>query len=224
MTYFPRIHKRLQAMLVDSVAVGACLLIPVYFIVTFDVENGAIKSFLLFFPVLTLEPFMVSITGGSLGHHLAGIKVVDEQTQKPITLIRSYFRFLVKIAFGIYSLLSILFTQRYQAIHDIAAHSVVLFKAPENATPAQRVPERMKSSEQAHASVGRIMIVTLAYCFVVFMGFVFTLLALVSNDCATLQICSASEINTSNYLTLLFIALELITIIASASRWLPGTK
>jgi len=211
-------------MLIDSVAVGTFLLIPVYFIVTFDIENSTIKSFLLFFPVLTLEPFMVSFTGGSLGHHLAGIKVVDELTQQPIKLIRSYFRFLVKLAFGIYSLLSILFTQRYQAIHDIAGHSVVLFKAPESATPAQRIPERMNSSEQARTSVGRIIFVTLAYCFVVFLGFVFTLVALVSNDCTTFQICSASEINTSNYLTLLFIALELITIIASASRWLPGTK
>lgn len=224
MTYFPRIHKRLQAMLIDGVAIGLCLFIPVYFIVTFDIENSIVKSFLLFFLVLTLEPFMVSFTGGSVGHHFAGIKVVDQRTQQHINLIRSYCRFLVKLVLGVYSLLSILFTQRYQAVHDIAAHSVVLFKAPERATPAQRLSERANNSDQGRASPTQIFFVTLAYCFIVFLGFAFTLQALLSEDCATQQICSASDVNTSNYLALLFLALGLLTIIASASRWLPGTK
>lgn len=91
-------------MLIDGI------IIPVMAIVTlmgvsmmgFPGELGAVATVLSIF---ILEPFLVTTTGGTIGHHLIGIKVVNSQTMSTLGIIRATLRFVVKTFVGLISLI-----------------------------------------------------------------------------------------------------------------------
>jgi hypothetical protein len=73
--YYPRLVKRVRAVLIDSV------LVPVVAITSLGVGYGLgvtdflWRALLVGVPVFILEPGLVTITGGTVGHHLVGIRV-----------------------------------------------------------------------------------------------------------------------------------------------------
>jgi hypothetical protein len=77
-----------------------------------------------------LEPFLVSVSGGTIGHHVRGLWVVDSRSGGRIGIVRACLRFLFKILLGVPSLIAFFVTRRYQALHDLASRSVVILRAP----------------------------------------------------------------------------------------------
>lgn len=79
------------------------------------------------------EPLMVW-RGATLGQALTGIRVRRmEDTRRPVSLVRSYVRFLLKYTLGLVSWIMILLDARSRAIHDMVARSIVVRAAPDGA-------------------------------------------------------------------------------------------
>jgi hypothetical protein len=78
------------------------------------------------------EPLFVSITGGTIGHHLIGLRVVSSTTGKNLNIFASFLRFIVKFFLGSVSVIFIFITRYHQAMHDGLARSLVVIKHPEN--------------------------------------------------------------------------------------------
>lgn len=127
---YPRFLRRLQAVMVDSIVLTvlfmSSLIIASYFGVT-----GRDSALLTAAIIVLWEPLLVSVTGGTIGHHLIGLKVVNSATGKNINIFAAIVRFVVKMILGNLSVIFIFITRYHQAIHDGLVRSVVVLKHPE---------------------------------------------------------------------------------------------
>lgn len=80
--------------------------------------------------VFALEPGLVAATGGTLGHHLSGIRVRRRRDDGNVGIIAAVVRSLAKVVFGLPSLASILVTTQHRAVHDVLAGSIVVLSDP----------------------------------------------------------------------------------------------
>ena len=115
-------------MLIDSVVV------PVLAVATLIMGNalGVTEFFgrvlLIAVPVFILEPGLVAFTGGTIGHHLVGLRVRRLSGAGNINLFAATIRTIVKFVLGWLSFIFVLTTERHQAIHDLAARSIVVHR------------------------------------------------------------------------------------------------
>jgi len=87
---------------------------------------GRTKLLAFFFLLFWYDPLFTS-RWCTLGQWLAGIRVRrNDDFDEPLPLHKAILRFLVKGTLGWVSFFSMPFTDRYRALHDIAAGSVVL--------------------------------------------------------------------------------------------------
>ena len=81
----------------------------------------------LFFVLWTLyEPIGIA-TGGTIGNRIKGIRV--RQQNHPVLKLpvpQSFVRYILKVAFGWLSFITIHFNKERRAIHDLAAGSVMV--------------------------------------------------------------------------------------------------
>jgi uncharacterized RDD family membrane protein YckC len=92
------------------------------------------------------EPVLVSFTGGTIGHHLTNLRVVDDVTGGNVGFLKACARFLIKSLLGWYSFVILAATRRNQAIHDLATRSTVQISDRAKARPGQFVTERAEPS------------------------------------------------------------------------------
>jgi len=125
---YPFLNRRVYAAAVD----GWLLVLGVVAIILIvGPLNPSPWIYLALFALLSLiEPVLVSFTGGSIGHHIFGIQVIDQSSGNNIGFFRALVRIITRYIFGIFSLFFINTTKRYQALHDLAVKSVVVFKNP----------------------------------------------------------------------------------------------
>jgi uncharacterized RDD family membrane protein YckC len=131
---FPR---RLNALTTDTATI-VCFLIVVVFLVPVVEEVDALRItlFLVCCVVLFLyEPTLVSRFGGTLGHMFQNLRVVDSRTGGNVPFWKAVVRFWLKAVLGVFSFLSMAFTKRHQAIHDLLTASTVQIRDPEKAKP-----------------------------------------------------------------------------------------
>lgn len=75
------------------------------------------------------DPIFTSFTGGTLGHKLMKLKVKKfEQSDKNISLISAFLRFLVKGMLGWVSFLTVTGNKNKRAIHDVVSGSIILHR------------------------------------------------------------------------------------------------
>lgn len=146
-TGYPRLLRRIQALMIDGLivsilAIGALVLAPR---VGLQGIHAAISATLV---VFMLEPFLVSVTGGTLGHHLLGIRVTSKRSGKNINIFAAVVRFLAKIVLGWLSLVSIFVTKQHQAIHDSLVGSIVVLKHPEQMPAHEVLGERQVQQQE----------------------------------------------------------------------------
>ncbi|WP_426439381.1 RDD family protein [Bradyrhizobium genosp. P] len=94
--------------------------------------------------LLLYEPVLVSFTGGTVGHHLTNLRVVDDATGGNLGFLKACARLLIKGLLGWYSFVIIAATRRNQAIHDLVTRSTVQIRDPAQARPGQFVTERIE--------------------------------------------------------------------------------
>lgn len=139
---YPRLIKRVRALLIDSI------LVPVVFINSlilgdaWGVTQAYGKLLLIFLPIFILEPGMVAFTGGTVGHHLIGIRVMRAGDARNINLFAALLRFIVKVLFGWLSFIFVLTTRKHQALHDLVTGSRVVHKNPRGLPSFEVLEER----------------------------------------------------------------------------------
>jgi uncharacterized RDD family membrane protein YckC len=139
------------------------------------------------------EPVLVSFTGGTLGHYLANLRVVDERDGGNISFLKACARVVIKGLLGLYSFVILAATRRNQAIHDLLTRSTVQIRDPAKALPGQYITERSEPANPNMPSVLRRVVVICAYLLAMFIVDVIITFGVLSPRCINNNLCSASE-------------------------------
>jgi RDD family len=86
---------------------------------------GRILGFTFLAILLLYEPVLVPLTGGTIGHYLCNLRVVDDRTNGNIGFLKAVARGAIKTVLGLYSFITMGTTPRHQALHDVLTHSTV---------------------------------------------------------------------------------------------------
>ena len=122
---FATLPRRLKASIVDGILL-LVLFIVNPLIVGMVSDNTLWSRIVMFAPLLLLEPFLVTYLGFTPGQYLFGIQVVRTEGHPTCPLGVSFARTYTKYLLGGFSLVYMLFGEKYQAIHDHLAKTVVV--------------------------------------------------------------------------------------------------
>lgn len=126
--YVP-IPLRLRAALIDIAVIALAFFVAAMLLSSTSLP-GTLKFILMAGTLFMLEPGLVAFSGATPGQHVMGIQVVSASSGGRIGVARATLRFLAKAFFGIPSLIFILVTSRYQALHDIMLRTLVTDRRP----------------------------------------------------------------------------------------------
>ena len=145
--YYPRLVKRVRAVLIDSVVVPVIAVATLIAGHALGVTEFFGRVLLVAVPVFILEPGLVAFTGGTIGHHLVGLRVRRLSGAGNIDIFAATIRAVVKFALGWLSFIFVLTTERHQAIHDLVAGSIVVHRATTGLPQYDVLSERKVESE-----------------------------------------------------------------------------
>jgi uncharacterized RDD family membrane protein YckC len=199
-------------MLLDSLLI-ALLIYPIAFLPPMETWS-AIKPTLFILGVLVLDPVLVSLTGGTIGHHWKKIRVTHAHGGGRIGLFRSIIRFILKVSLGWFSLVVVMTTRRHQALHDLATGSLVVYDNADHLPEHEKLSDRSDLNEQFNMPSGkrRVMVIS-AYFILEYILFMVIVLFCISRYCLTTRICSAMDtiiLETSNVVWLIAVSLTII--------------
>jgi hypothetical protein len=194
---YVRFARRLQGMLIDSsiliLTIASALIIAVAF------ESEYIARFLGVTVVVTwllYEPLLVSMTGGTIGHYVCNLRVVDNRDGGNIGFGKATLRMALKTLLGWLSFVTMTATSRHQAIHDLLTDSTVQIRNLDWAKAHHFVFER---EEVPTASRLRRIMAVVAYVLgwsAVWLPGSLLVVAqagLVSKHCVNSDVCSRAE-------------------------------
>lgn len=88
------------------------------------------------------EPILVAFLGGTVGHRLMNLRVVDERTAGNLSLPKAVGRLFIKGILGLISFFTMIFSSKHQALHDMMTNSTVQIRDPAKALRHHYVTER----------------------------------------------------------------------------------
>lgn len=144
---YPRLIRRVQALIIDSVILSFLLVSLIFLISSDAIALRWLRAIILLFPLLFLEPILVSCSGGSIGHHLLNLKVQNASKNKRINLFFAFIRFILKVILGWVSIIFVLTTKKHQAVHDLLVNSVVVHKYPTKVQEHEALGENLIEEE-----------------------------------------------------------------------------
>ncbi|MBI1226983.1 MAG: hypothetical protein GC192_17260 [Bacteroidetes bacterium] len=131
--YKPSLVLRFKSIFIDAMVIIFLMVIASWALNGLSIESGAIRGIVLV-SIFLYEPIAMAF-GRTLGQHIVGLQVTRKAevlantTQyRPIPLVASLVRYLLKGLLGWASLLTIHSDKYGQAIHDKLTGSVVCFK------------------------------------------------------------------------------------------------
>jgi uncharacterized RDD family membrane protein YckC len=136
--YYPRLLRRVQAMIIDEVIMTIIFVTLIGLISYLEIDSGYINSAILLVPLFFYDPLFVTILGGTIGHHMLGLRVRREKEDIKLNIVQSSLRFIIKSVLGIISVIMILMTKKHQAIHDKFTQSIVILSSTKN-LPAREI-------------------------------------------------------------------------------------
>jgi uncharacterized RDD family membrane protein YckC len=190
---YPRLIRRIKGAMIDGIIIPIAAIGVLVLIDSFGVESGVVKAICAALIILLLEPLAVVFTGGTIGHHVLGMRVRRKNEDKRLGIFAALTRFVTKTLFGIFSFFVALITQKRQSLHDVAANSVVVYKSTIGLPEYEILPEITRADEQrTYVSVWRRMLVIFLYwllcwtCFniIIFAGF---------DSCVNSHACSNAQ-------------------------------
>lgn len=193
---YARFLPRLRALLVDSIILVVAIFTAVSIAVAVRSDDLARP---LGFSVATLwllyEPLLVSLAGGTIGHRLSNLRVVDDRTNGNVSFLKAVARTVIKGVLGWVSFFTMLTTRRSQAIHDLLTRSTVQIRDQSLACPGSYIRERQEFAHPALPSrtrrvlmIGAYLLLVTAVYMLVLVGLI--LLDVVSTACALSSRCS----------------------------------
>lgn len=185
--------RRLQALIVDVVVVYTVFVGSAFWVSSTQLSSFSRVSLVVFL-VLVLEPVLVAFTGGSIGHHLKGLRIERVESHKNLNLGLAIVRFVIKNLLGLVSLAFMLTTKRHQTLHDMAANSVVVVTDRARAKGQHALPERVVYEQGfAYPSKLRRIFVIILYILVARLVLVISLTIFLSDGCMLHNHCSSAE-------------------------------
>ena len=136
---FPR---RLNALSIDALILMTFSVV-LFLLLPEGSEHSATRLTLAFVwwgVLLLYEPVMVAWFGGTMGHRLQNLRVVDDSHGGNPHLGKALGRYLLKGILGTVSFFSMSFSRRHQALHDMMTRSTVQIRDPSKAAPHHYVP------------------------------------------------------------------------------------
>lgn len=105
------------------------------------------------------ETLLVSIAGGTIGHRLSNLRVVDDRSHGNVSFPKAIARAVIKTVLGWYSFLTMATARRHQAVHDLLTRSTVQVRDPARAQPTHYSYERSSAGLPSRAR--RIAVIAL---------------------------------------------------------------
>jgi uncharacterized RDD family membrane protein YckC len=148
--------------------------------------------------VLLYEPVLVSVTGSTLGHYMANLRVVDDRHHGNVSFLKAVARMIIKLVLGLCSFVLMTATRRNQALHDTLTRSTVQIRDAAKARPGHYIAERTEFANPNLPSRKRRIAVILAYQFLAFVipvliTAVLHVAGILSDACVDKNRCSAAE-------------------------------
>jgi hypothetical protein len=144
------------------------------------------------------EPVLVSLTGGTVGHYLSNLRVIDDRSRGNVSFLKAVARVAIKAVLSWYSFVSMAAARRHQAVHDLLTRSTVQMRDPAKAKPHHYIRERVELSAPDMPSRLRRVLVIFAYLVASFIILGIAMHALVVADlysaaCGDFRRCSDAE-------------------------------
>ena len=222
---FARFPRRLLALCVDLV-----LIVGGVFVFSVGAELVPIQGLwtvlvgLLVAGVFLYEPLLVSITGGTFGHHALNLRVARDDGQGNLGFLQAFIRMWLKGFLGIISFFFMGLTRRHQALHDLATRSSVQIKNTEDARPAHYAVERTTSPGEVDVSKLRRVSMILVWGFASFIAMTFSTIPVLSDACALDDLCTNGEELALAAISLAwFLCLGVILVLGWRGK-LPGAR
>jgi uncharacterized RDD family membrane protein YckC len=227
---FARFSRRLRAFVID----WAISLIVIFgaLIVAASIGSDETSRTLGIAVVATLilyEPLLVSRAGGTVGHYLTNLRVVDEVHGGNLSFFKAALRFVIKALIGWYSFIAMALTRRNQALHDLATRSTVMIRDAAKAAPSHFITERAEFDQTNMPSRLRRLVAICIYpllavscCVGVLIVFIF--LGGISLQCADRAFCKSEEKFLMNAMELAFLAMCAFVIIQGWRGKLVGAR
>lgn len=122
---YPHIFRRYLSSLIDLL-----LFIGMFFMLASIIPNSfqyasSLKTMPVVIFIFFYEPILTSKLC-TFGQFVTGIRVINCKTNGRISIVQAYIRYVLKYFLGWLSFLTVLFSARKRAIHDIAVDSVVV--------------------------------------------------------------------------------------------------
>lgn len=203
---YPRLLRRVRAFLFDSVIFIILLYAWLATMPIFESVSPLLKISLLIIPILILEPVLVALTGGTLGHHLMGLRIRDASSDKNIGVLRATARAAIRTFLGWLSFIFVLVTNKHQALHDYFTSTVVILRRPETLPAHERFVARAEERAQyRYPSIARRIAVILVYVFLGFLILIALSMATLSETCLNGEQCTPGEMVISQLLSIFWL-------------------
>ena len=136
--------RRLNAMSLDAlIVIGFSAVIFTAVSVVEGIVFLRVGLLVLWWGVLLFyDPVQVWRFGGTLGHRLLNLRVVDDTTGANVGLVKAIFRTLLKGFLGVLTFVTMSFSRRHLALHDMATSTSVQIRDPDRALPHHYVVGR----------------------------------------------------------------------------------
>jgi uncharacterized RDD family membrane protein YckC len=123
---YPALSDRVQSILIDSVFIVVLMLLASSVLDRYENVPDWIRIVLFFGLWGVYEPLAISL-GGTIGNCFKGIRVRKmADPSKKINFFQAFIRYLIKVALGWISFVSIHSNNEKRAIHDLASGSVMI--------------------------------------------------------------------------------------------------
>jgi uncharacterized RDD family membrane protein YckC len=191
---YPRLIKRVRAVLIDSVLLPVCVFSVLLHGDSFGVSSVYGKAMLIFLPIFLLEPGMVAFTGGTVGHHLLKIRVAKRDGSRNINIFAATIRFAVKLVLGWLSFIFVLTTTKHQAVHDFVAGSIVIHKDATGLPAYDILSERTRETDAyVYPAAWRRVAVITVYWFLCTIALVIGSYIAITADCMRGRNCTSID-------------------------------
>ena len=225
---YGRLSGRAKAILIDAAITGVVLVLLVIVGSATEDIPGSGRAFLVltFGWLLLYEPLQVWWSGSTIGHRSANLRVVSDKTGSSPSFPVAFARFLIKGILGLPSFVSMLFTRRYQAIHDLMTGTTVQVRdlsiAREDDYLLERTPDQVEIA--IPASRTRRVLVTLLYIVGAYALSGLLSMALVRTECLSRGECSTTDRANSSFVTFLFLAAAIVIAVQGLRGRLRGAR
>jgi uncharacterized RDD family membrane protein YckC len=226
---YARFTRRLQAVLVDVIIFMLIFAGALVIAVSLKSDNVArVLGFTVVATWLLYEPILVSTTGGTLGHLLYNLRVVDDNGGN-VGFGKAVIRVVIKTVLGWYSFITMALTRRHQAVHDLLTKSTVQIRDLGKAQPHHFSARRAQLTPPGVPSVARRLVVIACYllaCFVLFTAALPALAAAgaVSMQCIDGRPCSGSELLILSVLWLGWAGTSLLAVVRAWQGRMWGAR